>query len=180
VAGGDAVPPYCYPPVIVFFFKIPIQEIYIMANLNGFDANDHEPLGDFTPIPSGDYLALITDSDMKPTKNGAGQYLELKFQIVEGEYKGRNQWARLNLNNPSSQAVEIAKRELSSICRAVGVMRPKDSMDLHDLPLIISVKVTKRADTGEPSNEIAGYKSRAEARTEPAATSEDAPDWMGK
>ena len=57
-----------------------------MVNLNGFDANTVEPNADFEPIPAGKYLAAITDSVMKPTKSGNGNYLELTFQILEGEF----------------------------------------------------------------------------------------------
>jgi len=64
-----------------------------MANLSGFDANNVEPSGDFEPIPAGKYLAIITDSEMKPTKNGNGSYLELTFQVIEGPCKNRLLWA---------------------------------------------------------------------------------------
>ena len=46
-----------------------------MADLNGFDANQVEPTGDFEPIPAGKYLAVITDSEMKPNKAGTGSLL---------------------------------------------------------------------------------------------------------
>ena len=48
-----------------------------MADLSGFDANQVEPTGDFEPIPAGKYLAVITDSEMKPTKSGTGSLLQL-------------------------------------------------------------------------------------------------------
>ena len=83
-----------------------------MANLQGFDANEVEPANDLEPIPVGKYVAVITDSEMKPTKSGAGSYLQLTFQIIEGEHSGRLLWVRLNLDNPNATAVEIARREL--------------------------------------------------------------------
>ncbi|MCC7407611.1 MAG: DUF669 domain-containing protein, partial [Phycisphaeraceae bacterium] len=106
-----------------------------MANLSGFNAATVEPSQDFEPIPAGKYLATITESQMKPTKNGAGQYLQLSFQILDGPCKGRFVWARLNLQNPNPTTVQIARQELSAICRAVGVMTPNDSVELHNLPL---------------------------------------------
>ena len=102
-----------------------------MADLNGFNANDVEPTGNFEAIPAGKYLAAITDSETKPTKTGAGSYLQLSFTVLEGEYKNRVLWARLNLANPNQTAVQIARGELSAICRAVGVMTPRDSAELH-------------------------------------------------
>lgn len=131
-----------------------------MANLQGFDANQVEPADDLEPIPVGKYVAVITDSEMKPTKSGTGNYLQLTFQIVEGEFANRLLWVRLNLDNPNATAVDIARRELSSICRSVGVLVPTDSADLHNLPCVIHVRVKRRNDTGELQNEIKGYSAR--------------------
>ncbi len=79
-------------------------------------------------------------------------------------------WARLNLNNPNDQAVGIARSELSSICRAVGVMKLTDSAQLHDLPLIIKVSQRKNPESGEIGNEIKGYEPKASGQTQPAKT----------
>jgi hypothetical protein len=67
-----------------------------MANLNNFNANQVEPSSNLEAIPAGKYLAVITESELKPTKSGSGSYLQLTFQILEGEYKGRFLWSRLN------------------------------------------------------------------------------------
>lgn len=134
-----------------------------MANLSGFDASTVDPADDLEPIPAGKYVAVITDSEMKPTKSGSGNYLQLTFQIIEGEYANRLLWVRLNLDNPNATAVQIARRELSSICRSVGVLVPTDSTDLHNLPCLIHVRVKRRSDTGELQNEIKGYEKRETA-----------------
>lgn len=143
-----------------------------MVNLGNFNANEVEPNTDFDPIPAGKYLAVITESQMKPTKSSNGSYLELTFQVIEGEFKNRMLWARLNLDNPNATAVQIARSELSSICRAIGVMTPNDSAELHNLPVVLSVKCKKRDDTGEITNEIKGYSNR---ESKPQAVSTDAP-----
>jgi len=148
-----------------------------VANLNGFDANTVEPTTEFDPVPAGKYLAVITASEMKPTKNGNGQYLELQFQIIEGECANRNVWARLNLSNPNAQAVQNARAQLSAICRAVGVITPNDSCELHNLPLVIDVRCKKREDTGDIVNEVKGFskKEAPAAPARPAASS--TPPW---
>lgn len=148
-----------------------------MANLHGFNANDVPPSTDFEPIPAGKYLAVITASDVKPNKAGTGAYLQLTFQVVDGEYKNRVLWARLNLDNPNPTAVKLARAELSAICRAVGVMAPGDSADLHDLPLLIKVKVKRRKDTDELQNEIAGYEQKESASGKPIQATTDTPPW---
>ncbi len=131
-----------------------------MANLNNFDATNVDPSVALDPIPAGKYLAAITDTEMKPTKAGGGKYLQLTFQVLDGEYKGRLVWARLNLENKSEMTVKIARGELSAICRAVGVMAPKDSVELHNIPLEISVGLKKRDDNGEFTNVIKGYAKK--------------------
>jgi len=146
-----------------------------MANLNGFDANQVEPSANFEPLPAGKYAATITESEMKPTKAGTGHFLQLTFQVLDGPHKGRFLWARLNLDNPNQTAVQIAQSELSAICRAVGVLVPKDSVELHNLPLVITVRCRKRQDTGEITNEIAGY-----AKKEPAVATASAPTTNGE
>jgi len=152
-----------------------------MANLNGFNATEVEPTTSFEPLPAGKYLAAITESEMKATKSGSGSYLQLTFTILEGEFKNRVLWARLNLNNPNATAVKIARGELSAICRAVGVLQPRDSVDLHNLPLVITVKVKKREDTGELTNEIKGYARKDAAngngQQPQAPVTDNTPPW---
>lgn len=150
-----------------------------MATLNGFNANQVEPSQDFEPIPAGKYLAVITESEMKPTKNGGGQYLQLTFQVLDGPYKGRCVWARLNLHNTNATTVQIARQELSAVCRAVGVMTPVDSVELHNIPLVITVKLKKRQDTGDMGNEVRGYAKRdaAPASAQPAQATNTTPPW---
>ncbi len=148
-----------------------------MAMIN-FNANDVDPAVSFDPLPAGKYVAIITGSEIKPTKSGTGHYLELTFQVIEGENHGRMVWARLNLDNPNRTAVEIARKELSAICRAVGVMTPKDSTELHNLPLVINVACKKRTDTGDITNEIKGYLKRDAATGQPQQVTTNTPPWQ--
>lgn len=147
-----------------------------MATLN-FDANQVEPHTGFDPIPAGKYLAIITASEMKPTKNDTGRFLQCEFQIIDGPHKGRRLWSRHTLEHSNAQTVQIARGELSAICRAVGVMIPKDSAELHNLPLTITVKVKAREDTGEPSNEICGWARKETAQGKPAQAATNTPPW---
>ena len=151
-----------------------------MANLNGFDARAVEPTSSFDPLPAGKYVAAITDSEMKATKSGNGSYLQLTFTVLDGEHKNRVLWARLNLDNPNPTTVQIAKAELSAICRAVGVMTPRDSQDLHNLPLLVTVRVKKREDTGELVNEVKGYAKKEAAAGQPQQTTASTPPWARK
>ena len=148
-----------------------------MASLQGFDANKVEPATPFEPIPAGKYLTVISASEMKPNKAGTGQFLELMFTIVEGEYKNRQVWSRLNLENPNELAMKIAQAELSALCRAVGVLTPNDSVELHNLPLVIKVRCKRRKDTDEIVNEIGGYEKREAVTGKPQQATTNTPPW---
>jgi len=158
-----------------------------MAFIGGFDASKIPPSDGFTPIPAGKYLAIMVESNFKKTKSGTGEYLECVFKVAEGANKGRTVKARLNLKNPNEQTVQIAAGELSSICRAVGVLKPNDSHDLHNVPIEITVGVTNADEKGRVYNEISGYSKRgsgaaATAPVEAPAASAEAgprPSWMG-
>ena len=82
-----------------------------MAQLGAtFDATQVEPNQPFTVIPAGKYKIQAIASEIRPTKDGNGQYLWFEHEILDGEYQGRKLWERLNLWNSNQQAVEIAQR----------------------------------------------------------------------
>ena len=78
---------------------------------------------------------------MRATKDGHGQYLYLEVDVLDGKYAGRKLFDRLNLVNANPDAVQIAQRTLSSICRAVGKLQVSNSEQLHLIPLIADVRV---------------------------------------
>lgn len=128
-----------------------------MATIN-FNANEVAPSVAFEAIPAGKYTTVITDSDMKDTRSGNGRYLQLEFEIIEGEYKGRKLWSRLNIENEKPETVRFARADLSAICHAVNVPQPRDSVELHNIPLVVTVKCRKTPD-GEIVNDLKGYEA---------------------
>ena len=141
-----------------------------MSNLSAynFNAEEVEPSSSFDPIPAGWYTAIISNSEMKATRDGYGEYLSLTLQIIEGQHENRLVFARLNLKNANDKAVDIARKDLAAICRAVGVMSPQASEELHDIPLMIKVKVRPASSEYEASNDIGGYKAVEGANLTPA------------
>ena len=71
----------------------------------------------------------------------------------------------------------LAQAELSAICRAVGVMKPNDSVELHNLPLLVTVKCKKREDTGDIVNEVRGYAKKEAIDGTPQQETTDTPPW---
>lgn len=152
------------------------------AELN-FDANQVKPADTFEPVPTAWYPVLITESETKATKDNTGAYLQLKVVIQGGDYDKRVAWARLNLQNSNPVAVEIAQRQLSSICHAVGVLQVRHSSQLHGRPLMARIvyKPEVKDDQGnvkyEAGNDIKGFKAMEGGQgASPGATS-GAPSW---
>lgn len=130
-----------------------------MAQINPFDATQVSPESQFAPVPDGDYPVVITESEVKPTKDGAGQYLQLTLEVIDGHHKGRKIWDRLNLWNKNSAAVEIAQRALSQICHAIGVLQVQDTVMLHNKPLVATLAVRAAGGGHDESNDVKGYKA---------------------
>jgi hypothetical protein len=132
-------------------------------DMSGYDAPPARAA--FDPLPPGDYHAIITDSQMKDTKAGTGQYVELVMQIIEGEFSGRKLWERLNVVNPNKQAEDIARSQLKSLSGVCGVEPLRDTEQLHDTPFIVSLEIDRKEPT---RNRVMGYKS-AKSASAPAA-----------
>lgn len=116
-----------------------------MASLN-FDPTAVEPSVRET-IPPGTYEAVIVDSEMRPTRNGQGQGINLTFEIVSGSAKGRRVWDWINFQHPKVEAQRIGQERLAKVCKSVGVMRLTDTAQLHNIPLYIKVAVDWRDTT---------------------------------
>jgi hypothetical protein len=146
-----------------------------MASLEGFNANDVDPNVGFDVMPAGEYDAAIVASEVKATAAGTGKYLKLELQVLNGPFQNRKVWDQLNIWNPNEKAVQIAKGTLSAICRAVGVLTPGDSSELHNKPLRIKVVVQKDEQYGD-KNVIKSYKPR-ESQPQVAAAGAPATPW---
>ncbi|MEN0021051.1 MAG: DUF669 domain-containing protein [Planctomycetota bacterium] len=154
-----------------------------MADLGGqFDATNIEPNQPMKPLPAGEYICTITASEKQENKKRTGYFLKLTLTVQEGEHKGRTVIDRLNMWNPNQQASAIAQGQLSAICHATSVMKPKDSVELHGIPMKVTVDCARRTD--DPSlfgNNVKGYAKRsnvsAAATPEPQAAG-GPPPWQ--
>lgn len=174
-----------------------------MAVLN-FDPSKLEPREEIGAIPTDEYIVMITDSGMKDTSTPGGQYLELAHTVLDGPFKGRKVWARLNIINPSADTVKYAQYDLEKIAKAVGhVGVLQDSQQLHNKPHLIRVNfipagtpITKGKKAGtqteRDNNEIKDWKAiagtLAAAPTNaagsspfagPGASADGKPHWAG-
>ena len=131
----------------------------------------------FEPLPPGDYNAMITDSQMKITKSGTGEYLELTIQIIDGAHSGRRLWERLNIVNANKTAEEIARSQLNGIKLACNIDKLESSEQLHDTPFVLSLDIDRRDPT---RNKIMGYSSAGKAQRPAMAVTSGKKPWERK
>ena len=138
-----------------------------MSDLGGtFDSDTVDPAAPIVPLPVGWYAMRIKASEIKVSKqNEKNRYLQCDLEIDENyhpELKGRMCWARLNLWNSNTQASDIAQRELSAICRAVGVPKVQDSEQLHGRTMAVRIAYRPAKDNFGEGNEVKGFAPLAD------------------
>lgn len=165
-----------------------------MAFLNEEFSVDTLPKGNgnFEPLPAGWYTTTISQSELKDTKAGNGQYIKLRFDITGPSHQGRIVFGNLNIKNPNVKAEEIGRQQLGEIMRAIGLSKVKDTDELIGGQLSIKLQI-KDDDQYGASNEVKGFKSLSgsvapaaaviPANTSapaPAAPAKAAPPWSKK
>lgn len=123
----------------------------------GFDSNAKENQKQNNCLPAGEYQAVLVASEKKPTKDGTGSYLKMDFQITSGEFQNQHIFTNCNLwlaatDDKKRMAIQIAKGQLSELCRAVGVPTPKDSRELHGIPMLIKLNAKENGEYGMQNN----------------------------
>jgi len=141
-----------------------------MGAILNFDASQVAPdTGGGDPVPAGWYNVMIDESEMKPTKTEGGLRLSLRFTILDGQYANRKVFTGLNLKNANPVAQEIAYKQLSAICHAVGIMQVQNSQQLHGRPLKVKVKVKAFHFKYKTTYDITSYKNINEQVDGPVA-----------
>ncbi len=114
--------------------------------------------GDFPPIPAGEYTVSIASAELTPTKDGSGQCIKLKLNVIAPTHQGRVLFSNLNIRNQSAKAEEIGLQQLGSILRAINLAEIEDTDQL--IGGVMDVKVTIKAATDQypAGNEVKAYK----------------------
>ena len=129
-----------------------------MAKLpSAFNSEEHDDIGDFSAIPAGEYHVKVKDSDMLENSKGTGSYAKFKFEIMEGEYKGRLLFTNLNLVHSNPAAVEMAEKTLATMCRACGKVSIDDTEELHGCEMMVKVTVKPATSQYAEANEVRNY-----------------------
>lgn len=129
-----------------------------------FDATQVEPsTGTATIHPAGWYGVVITASELKPTKDNSGKFIQFDRKIIQAENSaaiGGTITERLNVVNASQQAVEIANKQLSAICHVTGVFKLSDTAQLHNIPHRVRIDIAHNAEGKPIGNNVMEYQDQ--------------------
>lgn len=142
-----------------------------MAFLN-FDASS-VPEPSYDPLPAADFLVWITESDI-PTDNEGNQKVAVTMEVIEPQqYAGRKLWDSFTLENQQNPKwAETGRQLLATMCRAIGIMSPRETEELHGIPFHVRVEVDTWRDGSLHNKVIARWSTASQApplkRTRPA------------
>jgi hypothetical protein len=137
--------------------------------------------GNFEALPKGRYLCQVEDTEMKPTKDKDGSYLEVTLSVIlPKEFKGRKLWSRLNVNNKSEVAQRIGREQFNALAMAaLGTLSVPDTAKLHLKKVVAHISIERGGDDRDDSNRVNGFEpyqpQTAPSGTKPAGPSETKP-----
>lgn len=114
-----------------------------------FQATQYEPDtggsgGDL--FPNGIYPFVIKQSETAKTKDQSGTMLVFHCECTDPAHAGKVHILRLNVQNNSSQAVDIAFKQLSALAHVIGVLEFHDTQQLHNRPFKMKLTQEPRKD----------------------------------
>ena len=108
-------------------------------------------------IPAGWYGVTVSKAEVKPTRAGTGEYINMMYTITGPTHQGRTVWGMINIRNPNPKAEEIGLQQLGELLRAMGIAKLSDTDQL--LGMALSVKVIIKEDDQGEKNEVKGFKA---------------------
>ena len=145
--------------------------------LQPFDATQVKPNEGVSNLPVGIHDVVITASEVKSNKSGTGGYLRLTLEIAEGVLKGKTGAMNINLYSQNEKAVEIAKRTLSTICHATGVLMLQDSAQLHNQIIRVEVELQSGEGGEKGYTEVKRVFLKRDEPIQPTEQPAAAPAW---
>lgn len=161
---------------------------FLDAPIHLADLPEQESL-DFSPIPDGSYNAAIKSAELTPTKDGTGQFIKLRLDILGPTHSGRVIFSNLNIKNKSSAAENIGRQQLASIMKAIGLATVTDTDQLIGAQLSIKVGTRPASEQYAAQNEVKSYSAisgsftpspQSVSSVQSVETTKAAPPWAKK
>lgn len=91
-------------------------------------------------VPDGIYVCFITDSKIITTKATGDKSIVLELGVAKGEHTGAffEVWCTIR-SSANANKVKAGQRNLASFIKAAGKTQIKDTNELHDIPLVVTM-----------------------------------------
>ena len=124
-------------------------------NAQAYDTSKAWTGGGNPALPAGTYNLVLGAAEVKANANQTGNYLELPATVADGPQAGQPYAFRFNLEHTSAQTVEIAKKQLASVCMALGIAVLQHPQQLYGGRItvdLITKETQKRDGSGSWTN----------------------------
>ena len=113
-----------------------------MVKIGNFNTKESGTMEQRSALPKGDYIVSIVASK-RVEKEGTSKWnIHLNAKILDGPKKDQTALIVCNYGYPGT-AGDIAKRQLGSICEAVGKSEINDTSELHNVPFVLRTQPQK-------------------------------------
>jgi hypothetical protein len=117
--------------------------------------------GEFEPVPAGWYAVQVTDCTLQPTKDGTGEYIKMRLDILGPTHQGRVIFSNLNIRNASAKAEQIGRYQLGQVMAAGGLAKVRDTDQLIGITMMVKLSIRPAQGDYKASNEVKEYKAAA-------------------
>lgn len=141
-----------------------------MAKLNlDLTANKISSPSLFTTVPEGEYSVVVSHAEVKENKAGNGHYIEVGYEVVEGNLSGALIRDILNISNVNKDSERIGLDRLKTIATYTGAKNPNKIADTADFMNKKAFRVlVKLEDDGQyKNNRVKAVLPSAEVESEP-------------
>jgi Protein of unknown function (DUF669) len=117
-----------------------------------FNADQEEGTKPRSLIPRGTYTAEAVKVDLKTTKNGRGQIVNLDWLITEGEHAERHVFQSCLVRHDSAQAQAFGRAKLKDVCTAVGATGEITDLDIllnKPVAIVVGIETDKSGNYGD-------------------------------
>lgn len=126
----------------------------VAININDLPDSDNS----MEPVPAGVYQVVIDGAELKTTKAGTGQYINLKLKIQGGQFSNRVFFDIINISNPSEVAQNIGLATLKKIMKSMGLDSVQNTDQLIGGHLTVKVDIERSEQYGD-KNKVKDYQS---------------------
>ena len=126
--------------------------------------------------PAGRYVVEIKEMHSKRAKNDSCDTLSFKFEVIDGEYKGKVMWSRLNLNHTNGDN-QWAEDKIDSLCYALKIPEWNEhnyKALCYNKPILLDVYMGKEFN-GKTPYEMSHFEQVSQGRPAPLPPQQPAP-----